>query len=191
MTKRIENKFNRFVENSDPQILEENFVEYTIEAMDDVINGDKDGLTKLDTVMKFFKDHKNINPDIYSRASKKINEHVFNILSKKFEDAQISNYILNLRGFLDIVTLDYINELINIYLEKKDDKYLQNAVDQINIFRKDKIRMLDNEILPEALTELQKISLDYQDYDEKMHEELKNDIKKITNDIQNNDYKSE
>ena len=35
MTKNIENKFNRIVENSDPQELEDKLVMYTIEAIDE------------------------------------------------------------------------------------------------------------------------------------------------------------
>lgn len=66
MSKNIEKKFNKLVENSDPQELENKFVKYTIEAMDEVMNGNKDGLKKLDTAVKFFRDHKHINPNIYS-----------------------------------------------------------------------------------------------------------------------------
>ena len=39
----MENKFKRVIENSDPQVLEGKFVKYTIEAMDDVMDGNKDG----------------------------------------------------------------------------------------------------------------------------------------------------
>ena len=43
MSKGIEKKFKKIIENSDPQELENKFVNYTIEAMDDVImNGNKD-----------------------------------------------------------------------------------------------------------------------------------------------------
>ena len=49
MSKGIEKKFKKIIENSDPQELEDKFVNYTIEAMDEVLNGNKDSLTKLDT----------------------------------------------------------------------------------------------------------------------------------------------
>ena len=43
MTKSIENKFNKLVENLDPQELEDKIVKYTNEAFDDaIINGNRD-----------------------------------------------------------------------------------------------------------------------------------------------------
>ena len=55
MVKPIENKFNRIVKNSNPQELEDKFVKYTIEAMDDVLNGNNDaGNEKLDIMYKIF-----------------------------------------------------------------------------------------------------------------------------------------
>ena len=99
--------------------------------------------------------------------------------------------LINLRGIFDLMTLNFINELISIYQEKKDDKYLKIAMDQINILRRDKIKMLDNEIFPEALTELQKLSQDDQDYDEKIHVELVHEVNKINAEIKNYDSKSD
>ena len=74
MTKRIENKFNRFVENSNPQELEDILVKYSNEAMDDVLlNRNKNnGLEKMDTTVKFFQDHNHSHPISFSNASNKI-----------------------------------------------------------------------------------------------------------------------
>jgi len=136
MSKCIEKKFKKIIENSDPQELENKFVNYTIEAMDEVLDGNKDSLKKLDTALKFFKDYKHINPDIYARASKRINEHVFNVISKNLEDAQLSNYelklFINLMGIIDLMTLNYITDLIISYQEEKDESYLENAKNSIN-----------------------------------------------------------
>jgi hypothetical protein len=35
-------------------------------------------------------------------------------------------------GIIDLMTLNYITELINGYQEEKDESYLNNAQDQIN-----------------------------------------------------------
>ena len=80
--KGIENKFNKLVENSDPQALEDKIVKYTIEAIDDVmLNGNKnDGLGKMRTSVKFFEDHTRNHPINFGKASYKIMSHIFNSL---------------------------------------------------------------------------------------------------------------
>jgi len=181
MSKNIEKKFKKIIENSDPQELENKFVNYTIEAMDEVLNGNKDSLKKLDTALKFFKDYKHINPDIYARASKRINEHVFNVISKNLEDAQLSNYelklFINLMGIIDLITLNYITDLINGYQEEKDESYLENAKNNINELKKMKISMLNDEIFPEAMAKLNEIPSDHPELNE-THEEFIKDVKK-------------
>jgi len=181
MSKGIEKKFKKIIENSDPQELENKFVNYTIEAMDEVLNGNKDSLKKLDTALKFFKDYKHINPDIYARASKRINEHVFNVISKNLEDAQLSNYelklFINLMGIMDLMTLNYITDLIISYQEEKDESYLENAKNSINELKKMKISMLNDEIFPEAMAKLNEIPSDHPELNE-THEEFIKDVKK-------------
>ena len=181
MVKGIENKFNRIVENSDPQELEDKFVNYTIEAMDGVMSGNKDSLKKLDTAFKFFKDYKHINPDIYARASKRINEHVFTIISKNLEDAQLSNYelklFINLMGIMDIMTLKYITDSIISYQEEKDESYIENAKNSINYLKKMKISLLNDEIFPEAMAKLNEIQSDHPELNG-THEEFIKDVKK-------------
>ena len=56
MSKGIEKKFQKIIENSDPQELENKFVNYTIEAIDDVIlnKNENNGLKKMETSVKFF-----------------------------------------------------------------------------------------------------------------------------------------
>jgi hypothetical protein len=181
MSKNIEKKFKKIIENSDPQELENKFVNYTIEAMDEVLNGNKDSLKKLDTALKFFKDYKHINPDIYARASKRINEHVFNVISKNLEDAQLSNYelklFINLMGIIDLMTLNYITDLIINYQEEKDESYLENAKNSINELKNMKISMLNDEIFPEAMAKLNEIPSDHPELNE-THEEFIKDVKK-------------
>lgn len=181
MSKGIEKKFKKIIENSDPQELEDKFVNYTIEAMDGVMNGNKDSLTKLDTALKFFKDYKNINLDIYARASKRINEHVFNIISKNLEDAQLSNYklklLINLMVIMDLITLNYITDLIISFQKEKDESYLENAKNSINELKNMKITMLNDEISPEALAKLNEISFDHPELNE-IHEEFIKDVKR-------------
>ena len=181
MSKNIEKKFNKLVENSDPQELENKFVNYTIEAMDEVLDGNKDSLKKLDTALKFFKDYKHINRDIYARASKRINEHVFHIISKNLEDAQLSNYklklFINLMAIMDLMTLNHITDLIISYQEEKDESYLENAKNNINELKKIKISMLNDEIFPEAMAKLNEIPSDHPELNE-THKEFIKDIKK-------------
>ena len=55
---------------------------------------------------------------------------------------------------------------------KKMRMYLKYAQDVINELKRMKIMMLDNEIFPEALAELQKMSQDRQGHDEKLHQEF-------------------
>jgi hypothetical protein len=181
MSKGIEKKFKKIIENSDPQELENKFVNYTIEAMDEILNGNKDSLKKLDTALKFFKDYKHINPDIYARASKRINEHVFNVISKNLEDAQLSNYelklFINLMGIIDLMTLNYIKDLIISYQEEKDESYLENAKNSINELKKMKISMLNDEIFPEAIAKFNEIPSDHPELNG-THEEFIKDVKK-------------
>ena len=184
MSKGIENKFNRLVENSDPKELEDKIVKYTNEAFDDVIlNGNRDdGLQKIRTSVKFLRDHRYKQPNTFINAWKKINEHLVEILSKALEDTLLSNHemkiFINVMGVIDLIFLKTINELINSYQEENKESYLKMALDQINELKIMKITLLDNKIFPEALNELKKKSKDDPEFDEKLHEEFIKDIKK-------------
>lgn len=77
--------------------LEDDFVEPTIEALDDIVNGNRDnGNEKLDISIKFFQDRKHIHPQVFSRASKRINNHLINILAEKLDDSEKSIQIMKL-----------------------------------------------------------------------------------------------
>ena len=190
MVKSIENKFNRIVENSDPQELEDKSVEYTIEAMDEVMSGNKDSLAKLDTALKFFKDHKHINRNIYARASKRINEHIFNILSKKLENVQLFNdrlkLYINLMGIIDLMNLNYIIELLNDYQENKDKLYFDTIRNLINELKINKIKMLDQEIIPVAFNEINKVQRTHPEIDD-ISEEF---VSTVKTDIHDNKVKN-
>ncbi len=161
--------------------MENKFVNYTIEVMDEVLNGNGDSLKKLDTALKFFEDYKHDSPDIYARASKRINEHVLKILSKNLEDAKLSNYelklFIKLIGIIDLMTLNYITELINGYQEEKDQSYLENAKNSINELKKMKITMLNDEIFFETIDKLNEIPSDISELNE-THKEFIKDVEK-------------
>jgi hypothetical protein len=126
MSKNIEKKFNRIIKNSDPQELEDQLVNYTNEAIDDALRNENkdDGLEKMFTTVKFFQDHKHCHPMSFSNASNKIIAHLVKMLSKTLEDAVLSNHelklFINLMGIIDLMTLNYITELINGYQEEND-----------------------------------------------------------------------
>jgi len=72
--------------------------------------------------------------------------------------------------------------------KKKNESYIKMAVEQINYLKRMKINLLNNKLFPEALKELKKESQDHPGYDEIIHEEFINDIKKS---IQEYDPKSD
>jgi hypothetical protein len=195
MVKGLEKKFNRIVENSDPKELEDKIVEYSIEAIDDVmLNGNKnDGLEKMRTTVKFFEDHTSDHPKNFANATYKIMSHLLITISENYRDVVSSNHelklFINLMGIIDLMSFNYITELISLYQEENDELYLKYAKDRINELKKMKIEMLDNEIFPEALKELKNRSQDYRGYDEEIHKEfvngVKNDIRSSKSDKKN------
>jgi hypothetical protein len=186
MTKNIENKFNRIVENSDPQELEDKLVMYTNKAIDDVfMNENKnDGLNKMNTTVKFFQDHQHTNPNIYNRASKRINNHLFDILSKSLEDT-VKSYqnLKNLMQFVMVIDLMFYNlitDSINIYKKDKKESDLRMNIDNLNELKRIKIKILNLEIFQDALTEFEEMiqeDPDFQGY-ENIHKETVKDLKK-------------
>lgn len=184
MVKGLEKKFNKIVENSDPKELEDKIVMYTIEAIDDVmLNGNKNGgLEKMITSVKFFEDHTSDHPKTFAKATYKIMSHLLITISENYRDAVSSNQkmqvFINLMGIIDLMSFNYITELINLYQEEKDELYLKYAQDRINELKKMKIEMLDKGIFPEALKELKNRSQDYPGYDEEIHKDFVNGVKK-------------
>ena len=80
-------------------------------------------------------------------------------------------------GIIDLMSLNNINRLITKYQNEKNEMYLKNAQDVISDLKRIKITMLDNEIFPEALAELEKISKDYQGHDEMLHQKFVDGVK--------------
>jgi len=80
-------------------------------------------------------------------------------------------------GIFDLMTLNYITELINGYQEEKDESYLENAKNSINELKNMKISMLNDEIFPEAMAKLDEIPFDHPELN-KVHEEFIKDVKK-------------
>ncbi len=183
MSKGYEKKYKKIIENSDPLELENDFVNYTIEAIDDVIlNENKnEGLKKMETSVKFFQDNRYNHPINFRNASNRIITHLVEILSKTLENTILSNYelnlFINLMGIIDLMTLNYITDLIISYKEEKNESYLENAQNSINELKKLKIAMLNDEIFPEAMAKLDGITLDYPELNE-THEKFIKDIKK-------------
>lgn len=99
------------------------------------------------------------------------------------DEAQLSNselkFFINLMGLIDLMTYNYITELISSYKEKKDQSYLDTVQNLINELKIIKIKILDPEIFPEALNELNKVRQDHPELNE-THEEF---IKDVKNDI--------
>jgi len=188
MVKSIENKLNRLIEKSDPQELEDKIIKYTNEAIDDaILNGNRDdGLQKIRTSVKFLRDHKHDHPNNLFKAWKKINAHLLETLSKALEDVLLSNHemkiLINVMAIIDLIYLYTINELLIGYQEEKNESYIKIAEEQINELKRMKITLLNNKIFPEALKELKKGSQDHPEFDEIIHEEFVNSIKKSIED---------
>ena len=123
MSKNIENKLKRIIENSDPQQLEDNLVNYTMEALYEAAKGNKDGIVKFNTALKFFQDHNHLNPNAFARAAKKISHHLFTINANCLDESISAIHELKLNiNFLainDLVYLNHITELINTYSSEK------------------------------------------------------------------------
>ena len=143
----------------------------------------------METSVKFFQDYQHKHPINFRKASNKIIAHLVEILSKEWEDAVLSNYelrlFINLIAIVDLFFLNFITELIK---DGKDEKSLKYAQDCINELRTMKIEILDNELFPKALTELKNKSQDLPWYDESIHEEFVNEVKK---EIKDYDSKSD
>ncbi|MBZ2167131.1 hypothetical protein [Methanobacterium spitsbergense] len=81
------------------------------------------------TTVKFFQDHEHRNPISFSNASNKIIAHLLKMLSKTLEDAVLYNHelklFIDLIGIIDLMTLNYITELIIGYQEKKMNRILR------------------------------------------------------------------
>ena len=183
MSKNIEKKFNKLIKNSNPQELENKLAYHTNEAIDDVLlNGNKNnGLEKMRTTVKFFQDHKHNHPINFRNASNKIISHLVERLSKTLENTILSNQelklFINLMGIVDLMTLDYVTDLINNYQEEKNESYLENAKYIINEIKKMKITMLNDESFPEAIARINEITSDHPELNE-THEKFIKDIKK-------------
>ena len=125
MSKNIEKKFNRIIENSDPQELEDKLVNYTNEAIDDaLLNENKnDGLEKMRTFLKFFQDHKHYHPKNFSRALNKIKDRLLVTLLETLVDAVVSNHekklSMHVIAIIDLMSFNSITESIDNYQEKK------------------------------------------------------------------------
>jgi hypothetical protein len=189
--KPVENKFNKFIENYDPKKLEDEFVEYTIGAINDIVDGDSDiGYEKLDSSIKFFQDQKHIHPQAFSRASKRINKYSIKILAVKLEDSEKSIQIMKLTNTIDaiieLMEINFIQELIMNYKEEKDENDLKQAIVQINNLKNSKIERLDKEIFPNAIKELNHITPEISDKFPRefqmLHEQFIRNIKKDVKD---------
>ena len=80
-------------------------------------------------------------------------------------------------AIMDLMTLNYITDLIISYQEEKDESYLENAKNSINKLKNMKINMINDEIFPEAMAKLNEISSDHPELNE-IHEEFIKDVKK-------------
>jgi hypothetical protein len=184
MSKRIEYKLNKIIENSDPQELEDKIIKYTNEAIDDVmLNGNKNnGLENMRTSAKFFEDHTPDHPINFGKASYKIISHLLLTLSENYRDIVISNQkmqlFISIMAVIDLMSLNNINRLITNYKKEKNELYLKNAQVVIDDLKRIKIAMLDNENFPDALVELEEMSKEYPEYDEMLHKEFTNEVKK-------------
>ncbi len=167
--------------------MENKFVNYTIEAIDDVIlNKNKNnGLEKMETSVKFFQDYRHNHPINFKNASNRIIVHLVEILTKTLENTNLSNrelnQFINLMGIIDLMTLNYISELINGYQEEKDESYLESAKNSIDELKKMKITMLNDENFSEPMAKLNEISSDHPELNE-THEKFIKDVKKAIKD---------
>ena len=131
MVKPIENKFNRMVKNSNPQELEDKFVNHAAEAMDDILNGNNEaGNEKLNITIKFFQNHKHIHPQVFSRASKRINKHLLEIMYKGLEDTVISYqkllHLMKIVMVIDLIFYNFITDALVIYQKNSNElEYLK------------------------------------------------------------------
>ena len=175
--------------------MEDKFVKYTVEAMDDILNGNTDaGNEKLDTSIKFFQDQKYIHPQVFSRASKRINDHLLEILFTGLEDTLISyQKLVHLMKVVLVVNLmfyNFITDALVIYQKNNNESDLKMAIECINDLKNINIRILNMETFNGALTEFDEIMKEdpsYPDY-KMFHKESVNNLKKT---IHNYDKKSD
>ena len=111
--------------------------------------------------IKFFQDHKHVHPQVFSRASKRINKHLLEILYKSLEDTVISyQKLIQLMKIVTVLNLIFYNFIIDalvIYQKNNNESDLKMAMDCINDLKNINIRILNMETFNDALTEFDEI----------------------------------
>ena len=190
MSKDIEKKFNKLVKTSDPQELEDKLVNYTIEAIDDVfMNGNRGGgLDNVNNSVKFLEDHIYSHPKNFINANYKIMDHFIEMLRNSYSDASLTiqdmKFVISTMCIHDLLYINKIKELI--LLNKEDDYNIQRALDNLDVLKRFKISILDNEMFQDAITEIKKNSKDNPEYSG-IDVELLDDIDKEIQNYHNNE----
>ena len=156
----FQNRFHKLIENADSSEIENKYVQFTTDAIDDIfLKGNKgQGMEKLRISIKFMHDEYEKYPKLFRNAWLRIDEYMIKIFKTDLHPIMTlvkkeRLLILNIFQLSDLINIVWIEKCLHKYKLTQNEKYLYGAMDHLTAYKELKLFSLDPETLPEALQE--------------------------------------